>query len=67
MLSWLGLLVIFDYRVGGVQKVQNLDYVIYGRSLRVFLFTRYPLEYHNLNEINFLKNDLFIGLPKIET
>ena len=35
MLSRLGLLVIFDSKVGGVQKVQNLDYVIHGRSLTV--------------------------------
>ena len=25
--------MLFDYRVGGVQKGQNIDYVIYGWSL----------------------------------
>ena len=30
--------MLFDYRVGGVQKGQNLDYVTYGRSLTDILF-----------------------------
>ena len=33
MLKRFGLPIKYDYRVGGVKKGQNIDYVIYGRSL----------------------------------
>ena len=37
ILNWSNLLVTFNYKVGGVQKEQNVDYVIHGWSLQIQL------------------------------
>ena len=39
MLKRFILLIKYDYRVGGVKKAQNIDYVIYGWSLIRALFS----------------------------
>ena len=43
---------MFDYRVGGVQSGQNLDYVIYEQSLREILgFTEFLDLFFSIFEI----------------